>query len=104
MFTELTDATYAKAVANTTIGLILCKKHLCPHCKNMAKVIEKFSAAVPGLTYYSIDSQESEAALVGVGAQRVPTICVIKNGVVTGTKSGLMNPRELEAFFRAAVA
>lgn len=102
MFTQLTGATYAEAVAGTDQGIILCKKQLCPHCKNMAKVTEKFSANVNGLNYYSIDSEAEPEALAGVGAERVPTICVVKRGKVVATKTGLMNPRELEAFFKSA--
>jgi thioredoxin 1 len=35
-------------------------------------------------------------------AERAPTIIVIKNGAVAARKAGLMNPKEMKAFFAAA--
>ncbi len=102
MFTELTNENYQDLIAKTEAGVILCKKKLCPHCKNMGVVVEKFSAMVSGLSFFSIDSQEQTDALAGVGAERVPTVCIIKNGKIKAVKSGLMNPRELEALYKNA--
>ncbi len=102
MFTELTNENYSQMIKDTQSGVILCKKDLCPHCKNMGVVVEKFSAMVGGdVKYYSINSQTQTDALAGVGAERVPTICIIKNGRIASVKSGLMNPRELEALFKS---
>ena len=37
-----------------------------------------------------------------LGAERPPTIFVIKGGEVNASKVGLMNPREMAAFFEKA--
>ncbi len=101
MFTPLDDASYEAALHGCEAGVALFHKKLCPHCKNMEKVLEKFSAQAPGVSLFSIDIEENPAAAQAFGAERAPTLLVIKNGSVTGRKAGLMNPRETLAFYKA---
>ena len=102
MYTAVTGSTYLDAIAATPQGVLLCHKKLCPHCKNMEKVMEKFSAQRPGLGLFLLDSEEEPEAMAALGAERVPTIFVIKNGRTAASKTGLMNPRELAALFDKA--
>ena len=57
---------------------------------------------MPGVSLFSIDIEENPAAAQAFGAERAPTILVIKNGSVTGQKAGLMNPKEMLAFYKAS--
>ena len=66
------------------------------------KELEKFGAAKPGIALYGIDIEENAAAAAALGAERPPTIFVIKGGEVKASKVGLMNPREMAAFFEKA--
>ena len=97
MIEIITEADYKDRLAATEKGVLLFFKKLCPHCKNMEKVLEKFGAAKPGIALYGIDIEENAAA-----AERPPTIFVIKGGEVKASKVGLMNPREMAAFFEKA--
>lgn len=99
MYTQVTNDTYAAAMAATGQGVLLCSKKLCPHCKNMEKVMEKFSAQRPGVALFKLDSEEEPEAMAALGAERVPTILIIKQGKVAAVKTGLMNPREMAALF-----
>lgn len=99
MHTEVNTSTYQNALAAVQEGLLLCHKKLCPHCKNMEKVIEKFVAQRAGLEVLLLDSEEEPDAMAALGVERVPTILIIKGGKVAGSKTGLMNPRELAALF-----
>ena len=99
MADHLTKDTYESAIASTGQGLLLCHKKLCPHCKNMEKVIEKFMGQRSGLTLHLVDSEEQPDVMTAIGAERVPTILIIKGGKVVASKTGLMNPRELAALF-----
>lgn len=65
----------------------------------MEKVIEKFTAQRPGLTVHLLDSEDEPEVLAALGAERVPTIMIIKGGKVVASKTGLMNPRELAALY-----
>ena len=95
MIEIITEADYKDRLAATQNGVLLFFKKLCPHCKNMEKVLEKFGAAKPGIALYA-------AAAAALGAERPPTIFVIKGGEVKASKVGLMNPREMAAFFEKA--
>ena len=102
MIEIITEADYKDRLAATQNGVLLFFKKLCPHCKNMEKVLEKFGAAKPGIALYGIDINENAAAAAALGAERPPTIFVIKGGEVKASKVGLMNPREMAAFFEKA--
>lgn len=101
MFTTLTDSTYAASISASTAGAVLFYKKLCPHCKNMEKVLDKFVLLKPGVELFSMDVEENLEAAQAFDAQRAPTILVVKNGKVTGKKTGLMNPKEMLAFFES---
>ena len=102
MFTQITDADYRDKIAATQAGVLLCFKKLCPHCKNMQKVLEKFAVTNPDLTFLSLDSEENPVAMKELEAERAPTILVIKGGKVVVKKAGLMNPREMAALYQGA--
>lgn len=102
MGTHVTKDTYKNAVEATEQGVLLCHKKLCPHCKNMEKVIEKFTAQRAGLTVLMLDSEDEPEALAALGVERVPTILILKKGKVAASKTGLMNPRELAALYDKA--
>lgn len=99
MFSPLTDANCNAELATVQAGAVIFYKQLCPHCKNMEKVLQKFSALVPGVALFGIDIEENPATAAVHEALRAPTILVIKNGQVTGRKAGLMNPKEMLAFY-----
>ena len=62
MIEIITEADYKDRPAATEKGVLLFFKKLCPHCKNMEKVLEKFGAAKPGIALYGIDIEENAAA------------------------------------------
>jgi thioredoxin 1 len=102
MYVELDKDTYSAAIAATEQGIVLCSKKLCPHCANMAKVMEKFSAKQPGVALFKVDSEEQPEVMAALGAERVPTLLIIKGGKVAASKAGLMNPKELSALYDGA--
>ena len=51
---------------------------------------------------HNISNALAAAAAAALGAERPPTIFVIKGGEVKASKVGLMNPREMAAFFEKA--
>jgi len=102
MFIQLTEDTYKNSIENTDSGVIICFKKLCPHCKNMEKVLEKFAKMQPEVSFYSLDSEEDSLATKALGVERVPSILVVKGGNVAAQKAGLMNPKEMKAFYQSA--
>jgi thioredoxin 1 len=97
----LTEEDYQTKLENVS-GILLFFKKLCPNCKALEKMLEKFFAANQGVHYLRIDSEESPAAMKGLGVERVPTLCVLKDGRVIAQKVGLMNLREMTDFYYSA--
>ena len=102
MIAYISDADYKPVFAGTSSGVCLFFKKLCPHCLNMEKALEKFIVRMPGVRLYAIDTEENPVAAQECGAQRVPTLVVIKDGKVAATKAGLMNPKEMVELYTQA--
>ena len=102
MFTPLTDADYAEALRGIDSGVLIFHKKLCPHCKNMEKVLEKCAPRMAGVRFFLMDSEVAVEAMREMGTERIPLIAIIKGGQVKTTKAGLMNPKELMALYEQA--
>lgn len=100
MIKEITKTDYQETIAATPAGVCIVFKELCPHCKNMEKVLEKFGQLMPAAVLLGLDIQKNPDAAKALGAERAPTVCVIKDGAVRRTKTGLMNPKELLALYQ----
>lgn len=97
---ELTDADYQENLKESS-GLLLFYKKICPHCKALKKVIEKFSLAMPTATIMQIDSEENPQAMAEFDISRAPTLLIIRNGEIVSKTPGLMNVRQLSALYQS---
>ena len=97
----LTDNDYQVRLEHASGILLFCKK-LCPNCKAMEKMLDKFFAANPEINYLRVDSEESPAVMKSLSVERVPTLCILKDGQVLSKKVGLMNLREMTDFYHSA--
>ena len=101
--TTLSDTNFEKLIREAESAILLFHKKVCPHCLNMKKVIEKFIAKEDeSLPVLYIDSEESPGAMESMSVERVPTLCIIKNGAVAFRHTGLMNPRQLAEKYKNA--
>ena len=83
-------------------GIIICHKHLCPHCKIMGKVLDKVKNMAPDIQLAAVDSLAQEELFKRMGAERVPTLCAVKGGVIVARHSGVMNPAETLNWYERA--
>lgn len=97
----LTSDTFEAYIAEHD-GIILFHKKLCPHCKVLGTVLDKVAAQMPNIAMASVDSEDEPALMTQVGAERVPTVAAVKGGKVKAIKTGVMNPREMIAFYQGA--
>lgn len=97
----ITDADF-KAKLEKATGILMFYKKLCPNCKAMEKVIQKFLSANADMLYLRIDSEECPEAMKAFDAERVPTICLLRDGQIAAKKVGLMNLREMIDFCQSA--
>ena len=83
--TVLTDHDYQAKLEHAE-GILLFYKKLCPNCKAIEKMMEKFFIANPDVNYLRIDSEDSPAAMRNLGIERVPTTCILKGGQILKKK------------------
>ncbi len=95
--TIITDANYHENLDRAN-AVVLFYKKLCPNCKALEKMLEKFFAANPEVQYKRIDSEECPEAMKTFDVSLVPTLLILKDGNVAGRKVGLMNLREMTHF------
>ncbi len=100
MLQEMTQADYRDVLAATQAGVCIVFKDLCPHCANMEKVLEKFGRLQPGAVLLGLDIQKNPDAAAALGAERAPTLLIIRNGAIIRKKTGLLNPKELLALYQ----
>ena len=98
---ELTDHDFKEKLTGQN-GLVLFYKKICPHCKALKKVLEKFSASLPDAAVMQIDSEENPATMAEMDVSRIPTLLAVKSGEVVEKKVGLMNVRDMIAFYQEA--
>ncbi len=102
MYQAIADSDFNTTVTGVESGVVIFVKKLCPHCKNMLKMLEKFQKLVPGVTVYTADIEDCPGAMAELSVERAPTVCVVKSGQVAAKKVGLMNPREMASFYECA--
>ena len=98
---ELSEADFNDKTADRT-GILLFYKKICPYCKTMEGVIDKFARAHPEALLFTVDFEEEQALSDRFRVERAPTVFILKKGRVSSRKSGLMNPRELAALYQGA--
>lgn len=60
----------------------------------MHTVISKVAVQDPDITIATVDSEEQPDILKKAGVERVPTLCVVKDGTIRAKNTGILNPRE----------
>lgn len=96
--TIINDSNYRENLDQAT-AVVLFYKKLCPNCKALEKMLDKFFAANPEVEYRRIDSEECPEAMKAYDVSLAPTLLILKEGNVAARKVGLMNLREMTAFY-----
>ena len=96
----ITDTNFRESLDRAN-AVVLFYKKLCPNCKALEKMLEKFFAANPHVQYKRIDSEECPEAMKTFDVSLVPTLLILKDGNVAARKVGLMNVREMTDFHRS---
>lgn len=99
---ELTDAEAMDALSDQS-GVLLFYKKICPFCKALEAVLEKFNRSRPDIPLMHVDF-ESEANLSKqFQVDRAPALFILKGGEVVAQKAGLMNLKELTAMVESSM-
>lgn len=98
---ELTEANYEQETTDKS-GILLFYKTICPFCKTLEAVIEKFSKAHPEAFLCRVEFEEEKLLAERFDVERAPTLFILKEGKLVTKKAGLMNPKELKALYQEA--
>jgi thioredoxin 1 len=96
---ELSTDDFDSVLADQS-GIVLFFKELCPFCKTLEAVFDKFSVTHPETALFRVDFEKNASLSTRFQIERAPTLLIFKNGQVVGRKAGLMNPKELKAFYQ----
>lgn len=83
-------------------GILLFYKSICPFCKTLEAVIEKFSKTHPRVPLFRVEFEEQPKLAERLGVERAPTLFILKQGNITARKAGLMNVKELNSLWEQA--
>lgn len=93
---DLTAASFEQTVADNDIVIIDFWAAWCGPCRMFAPTYEKVSESHPDLVFGKVDT-ESEQALAGqFGIQSIPTLAVIRDGVLLFRQAGALPENALE--------
>lgn len=98
---ELTETNFDQETADRD-GILLFYKTICPFCKTLEAVIEKFGKACPEAYLFRVEFEAQKVLSDRFEVERAPTLFVLKGGKLAIKKAGLMNPKELKALYQEA--
>jgi len=95
---DLTEKNFDRETADKD-GILLFYKTICPFCKILEAVIEKFHKKNPDVNLFKVEFEEQKTLSQKLEVERAPTLFVIKKGRVAAKKAGVMNLKELTALW-----
>lgn len=100
--TNLTESTFAETIENNGIVLIDFWAAWCGPCRMFAPVYETVADANPDIVFGKVDT-EAEPGLAGAfGISSIPTLMVVRDGVVLFSQAGALPEPALVNLVQAA--
>ncbi|NQU63048.1 MAG: thioredoxin family protein [SAR324 cluster bacterium] len=99
---ELKDADVQDSLTDSS-GILLFYKKVCPFCKALEVVLEKFNRSRPDIPLMHVDFESESMLVKKFQVERAPSLFILKNGKIVAQKVGLLNLKELTAMFEAVL-
>ncbi len=92
---EVTEQNFKQIVTQGTV-LLDWWAAWCGPCRNFAPVYEEASSRNPDITFGKIDTEAQQALAASFGIQSIPTIMVIRDGVMLFSQAGALPAASLD--------
>ena len=88
MLRELNDTTFAAAVKDSNFALVDFYAPWCQPCKALAPLLDRVQETVTGLDVFKVDIEQAPNATAANRVVGVPTLLLMKNGLIVAQKVG----------------
>jgi len=93
---DLTTDTFDDTVQDNDIVLLDFWAEWCGPCRTFGPIFEKVSERYPDLTFAKIDTDAEQALGAAFNVRSIPTLMVIREGVVVFSQAGVLPEAALE--------
>ena len=100
---ELTTENFEELVSGNDVVLIDFWAAWCGPCRSFAPIFEKVSEARPGLVFGKVDTEAQQALAASFNIMSIPTLMIIREGVVIYSEAGSLPEKSLTALVERAL-